>query len=408
MGFFLSKIQNHYDNLKVQRTAPIEVIKAAYRGLSQKYHPDRNPNSPEAARIMSIINEAYEVLSDPVKREKHDRWIDQEEQQQKQSTINQENDTSQRTTNANQKQNNAPKKTEKQSKENFLLFVIPFLFLAALVIFLLYNISSKNTPYSPPDEIDNSLASEIDDYLASEVVVASEAVIPAIQTSFDCSKAKSISENLICNNPSLAEADLQLAQVLAQAKIHANDKKALTNRVRKQWNYREKNCTDEACLFDWYAYQKSILQQVISTGDAKAGITNRELKKYPLPQTGYSSNSHIEEGLSPLKIATPYGADHYFVKIEDAYTKKPIANYFIRAGDTLEVNLPLGTYNIKYASGKNWYGDEYLFGQSTAYAKANQTFNFSFDGYQYNGYTIELIQQVNGNLKTDPINKNQF
>lgn len=59
------------------------------------------------------------------------------------------------------------------------------------------------------------------------MVVASEAVIPAIQTSFDCSKAKSISENLICNNPSLAEADLQLAQVLAQAKIHANDKKAL-------------------------------------------------------------------------------------------------------------------------------------------------------------------------------------
>ena len=54
----------HYDNLKVARDAPSEVIRAAYRALTQRYHPDRNPD-PEAARIMQIINRAYEVLSDP-------------------------------------------------------------------------------------------------------------------------------------------------------------------------------------------------------------------------------------------------------------------------------------------------------------------------------------------------------
>ena len=69
----------HYDNLKIARDAPIEVIHAAYRSLSQKYHPDRNPGNPDATRIMAILNAAHEVLSDPEKRRTHDKWIATEE-----------------------------------------------------------------------------------------------------------------------------------------------------------------------------------------------------------------------------------------------------------------------------------------------------------------------------------------
>lgn len=57
------------------RNAPPEVIRAAYRSLSQKYHPDRNPSDPNAERIMLILNAAYETLSDPVRRAAHDAWI---------------------------------------------------------------------------------------------------------------------------------------------------------------------------------------------------------------------------------------------------------------------------------------------------------------------------------------------
>jgi curved DNA-binding protein CbpA len=71
----MAHIHTHYDNLKVARNAPPEVIRAAYKSLSQKYHPDRNPDSPDAMRIIQIINSAYEVLSDPVKRAAHDAWI---------------------------------------------------------------------------------------------------------------------------------------------------------------------------------------------------------------------------------------------------------------------------------------------------------------------------------------------
>ncbi len=67
-------IATHYDNLKVQRDAPVGVIKTAYRKLSQQYHPDRNPD-PAALEIMKLINLAWDVLSDPERRARHDRAI---------------------------------------------------------------------------------------------------------------------------------------------------------------------------------------------------------------------------------------------------------------------------------------------------------------------------------------------
>ncbi|OGB20527.1 MAG: hypothetical protein A3I66_05600 [Burkholderiales bacterium RIFCSPLOWO2_02_FULL_57_36] len=75
----MSKIHTHYDNLKVARNAPPEVIRAAYKTLSQKFHPDRNPEKPNATRNFQLINQAYEVLSNSTKRRAHDDWIAVEE-----------------------------------------------------------------------------------------------------------------------------------------------------------------------------------------------------------------------------------------------------------------------------------------------------------------------------------------
>jgi hypothetical protein len=75
----MAKIHTHYDNLKVSRHAPQEVIRAAYKALSQKYHPDKNQGDERAARIMAIVNTAYNILSDPVRRKEHDEWIAAEE-----------------------------------------------------------------------------------------------------------------------------------------------------------------------------------------------------------------------------------------------------------------------------------------------------------------------------------------
>ena len=63
--------KNFYEVLGVANDASESDIKKAYRTLSLKYHPDRNPNE-EAKSIFQSINEAYETLSDPAKRNQYD------------------------------------------------------------------------------------------------------------------------------------------------------------------------------------------------------------------------------------------------------------------------------------------------------------------------------------------------
>lgn len=64
--------KTYYDVLQVSPNADPEVIKAAYSSLVQRYHPDKNPGNPDAEQYFKIINRAYEVLSDPAKREGYD------------------------------------------------------------------------------------------------------------------------------------------------------------------------------------------------------------------------------------------------------------------------------------------------------------------------------------------------
>lgn len=66
--------RDYYEILGVPRTATIEEIKSAYRKLAMKYHPDRNPGDKEAEEKFKEAAEAYEVLSDPEKRERYDRF----------------------------------------------------------------------------------------------------------------------------------------------------------------------------------------------------------------------------------------------------------------------------------------------------------------------------------------------
>jgi curved DNA-binding protein CbpA len=73
-------IRTHYDNLKVTRDAPPSVIKAAYKALCQTFHPDKFQGSrEEAERVIKLVNRSYAVLIDPVKREKHNAWIREQE-----------------------------------------------------------------------------------------------------------------------------------------------------------------------------------------------------------------------------------------------------------------------------------------------------------------------------------------
>ena len=65
---------DYYKILEINKTAKESDIKAAYRKLARKYHPDLNPNDDSAKKKFQQINEANEVLSDPEKRKKYDKY----------------------------------------------------------------------------------------------------------------------------------------------------------------------------------------------------------------------------------------------------------------------------------------------------------------------------------------------
>ena len=65
---------DYYEVLNVSRDADDTVLKSSYRKLAMQYHPDRNPNNPEAEEKFKACSEAYQILSDPEKRAAYDRY----------------------------------------------------------------------------------------------------------------------------------------------------------------------------------------------------------------------------------------------------------------------------------------------------------------------------------------------
>ncbi|XP_069938990.1 dnaJ homolog subfamily C member 5 isoform X4 [Cherax quadricarinatus] len=63
-----------YETLGIQKDATTEQIKKTYRKLALKYHPDKNPDNPEAAEKFKEVNHAHGILSDPTKRNIYDNY----------------------------------------------------------------------------------------------------------------------------------------------------------------------------------------------------------------------------------------------------------------------------------------------------------------------------------------------
>ena len=70
----MQNLRNYYEILGITSKASSDEVKRAYRSLARKYHPDRNPGNKIAEEKFKDINEAYEVLSDAVKRSQYDQF----------------------------------------------------------------------------------------------------------------------------------------------------------------------------------------------------------------------------------------------------------------------------------------------------------------------------------------------
>lgn len=70
----MAEFKDYYKTLGVARDASQQDIKAAFRKLAAKHHPDRNPDDPKAEDRFKEVNEAYTALSDPEKRKIYDQY----------------------------------------------------------------------------------------------------------------------------------------------------------------------------------------------------------------------------------------------------------------------------------------------------------------------------------------------
>lgn len=135
----------------------------------------------------------------------------------------------------------------------------------------------------------------------------------------------------------------------------------------------------------------------------KPVVSSPELTPKVQPQTGLIYNSSTEEELAPFTV-NANSETNYILRLCDG--KRIIQSYYIRAGETLSVYVPLGEYSLYYACASryaSWFGNTYLWGSSTSYYKSSGRYEFSFDGEYYNGYTLNLLgwEDSNGNTVAD-------
>ncbi len=125
----------------------------------------------------------------------------------------------------------------------------------------------------------------------------------------------------------------------------------------------------------------------------------------PLPRTGKIWTT-ARNRIAPLRVSVPSYGNHYYVKmVKDGME---VLSVFIRSGATVEVEMPLGSYQMRYAFGETWYGTAHLFGPDTRYFIAEDVFRFYEDGNYVQGARVELILQQNGNLETKEISGAYF
>lgn len=142
------------------------------------------------------------------------------------------------------------------------------------------------------------------------------------------------------------------------------------------------------------------------TIDGKLGYKALTLVEKKMPENGMIKNYTGKKLLVPFEIST--ADDNYFIKLVDYYTDKTAVTIFAKAGTTLEIDIPVGSYKIKYASGANWYGLDDLFGHKTVYSKSNLQMDFIYDGDYARGHSLRLYKSSNGNFSTSSMNAIDF
>ena len=98
------------------------------------------------------------------------------------------------------------------------------------------------------------------------------------------------------------------------------------------------------------------------------------------------------------------GTEAHVIKFYEVNAGRSVIVCYIPPGQTREVPVPSGKYEIRYGTGRRWYGPDEMFGKSGVFAKANRHFELRSD----NSLELTLYPVANGNLGTRSIREEDF
>ena len=153
-----------------------------------------------------------------------------------------------------------------------------------------------------------------------------------------------------------------------------------------------------------------VLVVIFSCGGCENSSQKTEVPDYPphpLPTSGHVRSFTTQPRIAPFQIKAAQGS-HFLLKLVNSRNNSPVLTVFVQGGTTVNIKAPLGTYEVRYAGGDTWYGDDHLFGPDTSYSKADKTFAFRQIGNEVQGFTITLYKVLHGNLSTSQIDPAQF
>jgi hypothetical protein len=410
------RFRTHYDNLKVSRDAPPEVIRSAYKALANKYHPDRNHGSERALRAMQAINTSFEALDDPVRRKAHDEWIDRK-------TGNAA--PPQQQASAPRPQYTPPKKQPPYThapppkplfEPNIGCF---YWILGFIVIGLLGSLdecskrNSRNSDVAPaptPTPTPTPLpspAKPVDPIVApfgfnwGESVERVKEVVAKAGAKVVADGRQDYQRVLVVEGierPDLHRTIFRfINDALREVEFTYNktDGNSSPTDIRNKWlasaqdkygeGYRFKNTDTEAdgmrkrvegwaWVQDAGSFRLLFIKHQNGEQETERVVLAYTSTEFPPHQTVTFLTA--DEALAPFQVKTESG-DNYLIKLVDPQTRKDVVRMYAVGGQSADFQVPLGDYEVLCASGVNWYGDELLFGPQTAYSKLDTVSRFT-------------------------------
>jgi hypothetical protein len=448
--------RGYYAVLGVHQSATSDEVKKAFKAKAQQFHPDRNP-APEATREFQFINEAYQVLGNSQERANYDA----------QSYGTPEADAAPAARNADPVVCSSCQRVTAQPRYVIYRHVISAVFVtwraAQQGIFCsqcgakhAYRASGKTwllgwwgIPWGPiysAQAIFSNMFGGERPPLNNFRILGWQAIYFANAGRFDLARAiahdalayaKKIPEREKMHDPQMTRVMGVLTNMLADAGTHDRvpvlkdlwgvGSKAFrlqlgavvvlavliisiiffTGGLNPPMAYKHVPPTESVASTPTAAARQST-PTTFTAGRPPSVFTEPLV---PLPATGRIHalwRSSPETVLAPLRVVTATGSPNYYVKVVDWETHAARLVFFVRSGQTLSVRVPLGVYELRYAAGEKWYGEEYLFGPETAYRRADEQFDFRAEGEKISGFTVELIKQINGNLGETSIKPSDF